>query len=111
MYRLREAADLAGMGYQEMTEMAMMAAQKNKKLDILGSLSGINDEQKELISNLGKINKDGNIDITMPDGTLRQIGQGFNDMTANDYTALEKVVAKDALNELDVAKKCFEESA
>ena len=105
MYRLREAANLAGMGYQEMTEMAMMAAQKNKKLDILGSLSGINDEQKELISNLGKINKDGNIDITMPDGTLRQIGQGFNDMTANDYTALEKVVAKDALNELDVAKK------
>ena len=105
MYRLREAADLAGMGYQEMTELAMKAAQKNKKLDILGNLSGISDEQKELISNLGKINKDGNIDITMPDGTLRQIGQGFNDMTANDYTALEKVVAKDALNELDVAKK------
>jgi len=105
MYRLREAADLAGMGYQEMTEMAMMAAQKNKKLDILGSISGLDNDQKELISNLGKINKDGNIDITMPDGTLRQIGQGFNDMTANDYTALEKVVAKDALNELDVAKK------
>ncbi len=105
MYRLREAADLAGMGYQEMTELAMKAAQKNKKLDILGNLSGISDEQKELISNLGKINKDGNIDITMPDGTLRQIGQGFNDMTANDYTALEKVVAKDAMNELDVAKK------
>ena len=105
MYRLREAADLAGMGYQEMTELAMKAAQKNKKLDILGNLSGVSDEQKELISNLGKINKDGNIDITMPDGTLRQIGQGFNDMTANDYTALEKVVAKDAMNELDVAKK------
>ena len=86
MYRLREAADLAGMGYQEMTELAMKAAQKNKKLDILGNLSGVSDEQKELISNLGKINKDGNIDITMPDGTLRQIVQGFNDMTANDYT-------------------------
>jgi hypothetical protein len=39
MYRLREAADLAGMGYQEMTELAMKAAQKNKKLDILGNLS------------------------------------------------------------------------
>ena len=105
MYRLREAADLAGMGYQEMTEMAMKAAQKNKKLDILGSLSGLDNEQKELISNLGKINKDGNIDITMPDGTLRQIGQGFNDMTANDYAELEKVVAKDKMSELDVAKK------
>lgn len=104
MYRLREAADLAGMGYQEMTEMAMKAAQKNKKLDILGSLSGLDTEQKELISNLGKINKDGNIDITMPDGTLRQIGQGFNSMTANDYETLEKVVAKDKLSELDVAK-------
>jgi hypothetical protein len=105
MYRLREAADLAGMGYQEMTELAMKAAQKNKKLDILGNLSGVSDEQKELISNLGKINKDGNIDITMPDGTLRQIGQGFNDMTANDYAELEKVVAKDKMSELDVAKK------
>ena len=105
MYRLREAADLAGMGYQEMTELAMKAAQKNKKLDILGNLSGVNDEQKELISNLGKINGDGNIDITMPDGTLRQIGQGFNDMTANDYAELEKVVAKDKMSELDVAKK------
>jgi hypothetical protein len=105
MYRLREAADLAGMGYQEMTELAMKAAQKNKKLDILGNLSGVSDEQKELISNLGKINGDGNIDITMPDGTLRQIGQGFNDMTANDYAELEKVVAKDKMSELDVAKK------
>jgi len=104
MYRLREAADLAGYGYQEMTELAMKAAQKNKKLDILGNLSGVSDEQKELISNLGKINGDGNIDITMPDGTLRQIGQGFNNMTKNDYATLDEIVAKDALDELDVAK-------
>ena len=104
MYRLREAADLAGYGYQEMTELAMKAAQKNKKLDILGNVSGVSDEQKELISNLGKINGDGNIDITMPDGTLRQIGQGFNNMTKNDYDTLDKIVAKDAMDELDVAK-------
>tara|TARA_B110000495_G_scaffold113645_1_gene98396 strand:+ start:372 stop:2318 length:1947 start_codon:yes stop_codon:yes gene_type:complete len=104
MYRLREAADLAGYGYQEMTELAMKAAQKNRKLDILGGIAGVSTEQQELISNLGKINGDGNIDITMPDGTLRQIGQGFNNMTKNDYDTLDKIVAKDALDELDVAK-------
>lgn len=104
MYRLRKAAELAGYGYQEMTELAMKSAQKNKKLDILGNISGVSDEQKELISNLGKINGDGNIDITMPDGTLRQIGQGFNNMTKNDYATLDEIVAKDAMDELDVAK-------
>ena len=104
MYRLREAADLAGYGYQEMTELAMKAAQKNRKLDILGGIAGVSEEQRELVSNLGKINGDGNIDITMPDGTLRTIGEGFNNMTKNDYDTLDKIVAKDAMDELEVAK-------
>ena len=104
MYRLREAADLAGYGYQEMTELAMKAAQKNRKLDILGGIAGVNEEQRELVSNLGKINGDGNIEITMPDGTLRTIGEGFNNMTKNDYDTLDKIVAKDAMDELEVAK-------
>lgn len=105
MYRLREAADLAGMGYEEMTNMAMMAAQKNKKLDILGNMSSVPEEQKELIANMGKIGANGNLEITMPDGTVKKIGEGFNDLTANDYTQLEKMLDVNKMSELDVAKE------
>ena len=105
MYRLREAADLAGMGYEEMTNMAMMAAQKTKKLDILGNMNSVPEEQKELIANMSKIGANGNLEITMPDGTVKKIGEGFNDLTANDYTQLEKMLDVNKMSELDVAKE------
>jgi hypothetical protein len=105
MYRLREAADLAGMSYQEMTELAMKAAQKTKKLDILGNMNSVPEEQKELIANMSKIGANGNLEITMPDGTVKKIGEGFNDLTANDYTQLEKMLDVNKMSELDVAKE------
>ncbi len=105
MYRLREAAKLAGMNYEEMTDMAMKAAQKTKKLDILGNMSSVPEEQKELIANMSKIGANGNLEITMPDGTVKKIGEGFNDLTANDYTQLEKMLDVNKMSELDVAKQ------
>jgi len=105
MYRLKEAAKLAGMGYEEMTDMAMKAAQKSKKLDILGNMNSVPEEQKELIANMSKIGANGNLEITMPDGTVKKIGEGFNDLTANDYTQLEKMLDVNKMSELDVAKE------
>lgn len=105
MYRLREAAGLAGMRYEEMADMAMKAAQKTKKLDILGNMNSVPEEQKELIANMGKIGANGNLEITMPDGTVKKIGEGFNDLTANDYTQLEKMLDVNKMSELDVAKE------
>jgi hypothetical protein len=105
MYRLREAAGLAKLGYEEMTNMAMMAAQKTKKLDILGNMNSVPEEQKELIANMSKIGANGNLEITMPDGTVKKIGEGFNDLTANDYTQLEKMLDVNKMSELDVAKE------
>jgi hypothetical protein len=105
MYRLREAAELAGMQYGEMTDMAMKAAQKTKKLDILGNMNSVPEEQKELIANMSKIGANGNLEITMPDGTVKKIGEGFNDLTANDYTQLEKMLDVNKMSELDVAKE------
>lgn len=105
MYRLREAAGLAGMRYEEMADMAMKAAQKTKKLDILGNMNSVPEEQKELIANMGKIGANGNLEITMPDGTVKKIGEGFNDLTANDYTQLEKMLDVNNMSELDVAKE------
>ena len=37
MYRLREAAKLAGISYQDMTQTAFKAAERTKKLDMLGT--------------------------------------------------------------------------
>ena len=105
MYRLREAAGLAKLGYEEMNNMAMMAAQKTKKLDILGNMNSVPEEQKELIANMSKIGANGNLEITMPDGTVKKIGEGFNDLTANDYTQLEKMLDVNKMSELDVAKE------
>lgn len=105
MYRLKEAAKLAGMNYEEMTDMAMKAAQKTKKLDILGNMNSVPEEQKELIANMSKIGANGNLEITMPDGTVKKIGEGFNDLTANDYTQLEKMLDVNKMSELDVAKE------
>lgn len=66
MYRLREAAKLTGMDYQELTETARKAAERTKKLDMLGPMNRYTDEQKEMIANLGDI-QDGKVMITLPE--------------------------------------------
>ena len=105
MYRLREAAKLAGMGYQEFSEMAMMSAQKTEKLKILENFNTVPEEQKELIANMSKIGANGNLEITMPNGDIKKIGEGFNDLMANDYGQLQKMMDVNALSEFDVAKE------
>jgi hypothetical protein len=66
MYRLREAAKLTGIDYQELTETARKAAERTKKLDMLGPMNRYTDEQKEMIANLGDI-QDGKVMITLPE--------------------------------------------
>ena len=105
MYRLRKAADLANMSYQEMTDMAMMTAQKTKKLDILSGLDSLNDEQKQLISNMGSINADGNIEITMPDGVTKTITKNFADLSGEEIGKLQEIYDTGQMSELEVAKK------
>ena len=105
MYRLREAADLANMSYQEMTDMAMMAAQKTKKLDILSGLDNLTDVQKQLISNMGSINADGNIEITMPDGVTKTITENFADLNDTEIGKLQEIYDTGQMSELDVAKQ------
>ena len=105
MYRLREAAKLAGYSYQEFSEMAMMSAQKTEKLNILSNFNTVPEEQKELIANMSKIGANGNLEITMPNGDIKKIGEGFNDLMANDYGQLQKMMDVNALSELDVAKE------
>ena len=64
MYRLREAAKLTGMDYQELADTAVKSAARTKKLDLLAG-SGLDDDTKELIANLGEL-KDGEVKIKVP---------------------------------------------
>lgn len=105
MYRLREAANLAGMSYQEFSEMAMNAAQRTEKIKLLDQFNTVPEEQKELIASLGKIGANGNLEITMPDGTVKKIGEGFNDLVGSDYGELQKMLDVNNMDELDVAKQ------
>lgn len=104
MYRLKEAASMAGMSYQEFSEMAMNAAQRTEKIKLLDQFNTVPEEQKELIASLGKIGANGNLEITMPDGTVKKIGEGFNDLVAGDYGELQKMLDVNNMSELDVAK-------
>ena len=104
MYRLREAADLANMSYEDFTEMAMNAAQRTEKLKLLDQFNTVPEEQKELIASLGKIGANGNLEITMPDGTVKKIGEGFNELVGSDYGELQKMLDVNNMSELDVAK-------
>ena len=104
MYRLREAADKTGIGYEQLTQMAMTSAQKTEKLKLLSQFTSLPEEQKELISNLGKIGPGGIIELTMPDGEVKKIGQGFNELVGSDYMELQKMLDVNNMSELDVAK-------
>jgi len=104
MYRLREAADLANMSYEDFTEMAMNAAQRTEKLKLLDQFNTVPEEQKELIASLGKIGANGNLEITMPDGTVKKIGEGFNELVGSDYGELQKMLDVNNMSELDVAR-------
>ena len=105
MYRLREAASLAGYSYQEFSEMAINAAQRTEKLRLLDGFNTVPEEQKELIASLGKIGANGTMEITMPDGSIKKIGEGFNELVASDYGELQSMLDVNNMSELDVAKQ------
>ena len=54
LYKLREAASKVGMSYQEMTELALNAAKKTKKLEFIDKFTNVSEDQKELIANLSQ---------------------------------------------------------
>lgn len=105
MYRMREAAKLAGRSYEEFSQMAMNAAQRTQKIKLLDQFNTVPEEQKELIASLGKIGANGNLEITMPDGSIKKIGEGFNELVGSDYGELQKMLDVNNMTELDVAKK------
>jgi len=65
MYRLREAAKLAGKSYEEFTQDAIKAKQRTEKLEILDSFGRYDDKTKELISSLAQFDG-GELKVKLP---------------------------------------------
>lgn len=65
MRRLRASADALGMSYEDLANTAVKAAQEQKAMDEL-RFTNMTDEQKQLVSNLSTLNKQGNLEIKLP---------------------------------------------
>lgn len=70
IYRLSDAGAAVGMSMQEMSELAIKAAEKTKKLDLLEGMGEFNEEQKELLSNLAEIGPGGTMTLEYGNETL-----------------------------------------
>ena len=109
MYRLREAAKLTGMDYQELADTAVKSAERTKKLDLLAG-SGLDDDTKELIANLGEI-KDGSVKIKLPDtGELIDATQLGNEAFAGELEQLKKIQDDAQLSDREIALKQLDAS-
>jgi len=65
MYRLREAAKLTGMEYNELASTAIKSAERTTKLDMMEGL-GFTEEQKEMLANLSDLDQ-GKVTFDIPD--------------------------------------------
>ena len=100
MYRLREAARLTGMDYQQLTETAIKSAEKTRKLDMLGPMSRYTDEQKELIANMAEIDDAGQLKINVPgiDGL-----QDASNLSAEQLDILAEQQEKAKMSDKEIA--------
>ncbi len=106
MYRLREAASLAGMSYQDMTQTAIKSAERTKKLDMLGSTT-IDPDFKELVANMGEI-KGGKLMVDIPvfDEVQKKmivVQKEAADLQKADFEALEDMRTKNEMSDRDIA--------
>lgn len=112
LYRLREVANLTGIGFQELSEMALNSAKKTQKLTFLDGLANIPEEQRELVANLGEL-KEGRLQIKIPgqddmkdvaqltadeldklSSLQNEMGRSDKEIAARSMTALESMAAQ-----------------
>jgi len=106
MYRLREAAKLAGISYQDMTQTAFKAAERTKKLDMLGTTT-VPQEFKDLVANMSDI-EGGQLRVDIPafDEMGKQIivaNKAAADLTKDDFAALKEANDINSMSDRDIA--------
>lgn len=99
MYRLREAAKLAGKSYEEFSADAIKAKKRTEKLEILDSFGRYDDKTKEMIASLAEFDG-GELKVQLP-GYEEAINVAS--LSGEQLTALEDLQKENAKSDRDIA--------
>ena len=92
MYRLREAARITGMDYQELTQTAIKSAEKTKKLSFIDDSNlGFTEEQREMLANLSEF-EGGEVKFNIPGlDEIKGVGDLIDDNGKVNQERIEKL--------------------
>jgi len=106
MRRLRAQADALGMSYEDLANTAVKAAKEQRVMEAL-DFTGLNEEQKQLVANLGEIGKNGEIKLKLPgfEGSIEDFTNLTESQQKKLYDAIEKQNETQQLTEKEIAAK------
>jgi len=106
MRRLRAQADALGMTYEDLANTAVKAAKEQRVMEAL-DFTGLNEEQKQLVANLGEIGKNGEIKLNLPgfEGSIEDFTSLTESQQKKLYDAIEKQNEAQQLTEKEIAAK------
>ena len=106
MRRLRAQADALGMTYEDLANTAVKAAKEQRVMEAL-DFTGLNEEQKQLVANLGEIGKNGEIKLNLPgfEGSIEDFTSLTESQQKKLYDAIEKQNETQQLTEKEIAAK------
>jgi len=101
MYRLREAAKLAGKSYEEFSADAIKAKKRTEKLEILDSFGRYDDKTKEMIASLAEFDG-GELKVQLP-GYDEAINVAS--LSGEQLKTLEEQQKENAMTDREIARK------
>jgi len=105
MRRLRAVAEATGLDFEKMADTAKLAAKETMAFEDIKFLD-VDSDKKQLIANLAKLNKDGKLEIQLPNMDKAVELTELNAKQVEDaYGQLKKQQEEGELTALDVAKQ------
>ena len=114
--RARAMADELGMSYQDLSNMAIAAAERTSAAaDLMAAGISVDDKEKEFITNLARMGKDGKMVIEVPPSLAQSLGiertQALEDLDQATASAiLANQTAFEAMDPKDIALEQFTET-
>jgi len=112
--RARAMADELGMSYQDLSNMAIAAAERTSaSADLMAAGVSVDETQMEFLTNIARMGKDGKMVIEVPPSLQEQLGktvelEDLNQTTAN--AILENQKAFEKMDVKDIALEQFTET-
>jgi hypothetical protein len=112
--RARAMADELGMSYQDLSNMAIAAAERTSAAaDLMGAGISVDEKEKEFLTNIARMGKDGKMVIEVPPILQEQLGKTVELEDLNQTTAsaiLENQKAFEKMDVKDIALEQFTET-